>query len=327
MRRETPVPGLLLAVLACAGCLSLTPEETRTLEKAGKAGYTLESPPPDFRPPFDDVAVAGLNALPGVGNFYLAAQGGGGIHWLLGTGNLLLWPFSPVWSVYEGYADARTLNKRALAEFWETHPDIPDNVRPPAAPRKSAGKRTSRDSGLKSAPAAEPQKIETPPFDIVSEKPYDDGRAVYRVSILDSSKTAFDIERLVRPDIERIVRDAFVSGNPGISPEAVRVSVVPDFGSGRTILFTATAFSVELASDGWSYSADTRRGTVRLRVGGRVDAKTARLWARQNIADIVRDKNVALSADEESPPPGATFQSLNESLDKGILTIDFAVVD
>ena len=66
---------------------------------------------------------------------------------------------------------------------------------------------------------------------------------------------------------------------------------------------------------------------MQLHVGGQVDAMSARLWARQNISNIVRDKNVALSADTDTPPPGAVFQSLNETFDKGILTIEFAVVD
>ncbi len=342
MRRGTHALGLLLPALACAGCLSLTPAERQALESAERAGYSLEFPPTDFNPPVDGTTAAGLNGLPGIGNFYLATRGGGGIQWLLGAGNLLLWPFSPIWSVYEGYADAETLNRRALAKFWEAHPGLPRKNLVPAAPEitarkhpaeeRPAEKRTTaesgRESGRRTAPApVKPPKPERPPFDIVSTEPYKDGRAVYRVSILDPSKTAFEIERLVRPDIERIVRDAFASGNPDIPPESIRVSVVPDFGSDRTILFTAVAFSAELASDGWTYSSETRRGTVQLHVGGRVDARTARLWARHNIASIVRDKNAALSPDEETPPLGAAFQSLSESLDKGILTIEFAVVD
>lgn len=345
MRRGTLALGSLLPVLACVGCLSLTPAERRALETAERAGYTLESPPAGFNPPVDGTAAAGLNALPGIGNFYLATRGGGGTQWFLGAGNLLLWPFSPVWSVYEGYADAETLNRRALAKFWEAHPGLPRVNQAAVAPSRPAIQRpaeerpaenrtaadSGRNSGRRSASAPvrspKPEQPERPPFDIVSSEPYKDGRAVYRVTILDPSKTAFDIERLVRPDIERIVRDAFASGNPDIAPESIRVSVVPDFGSDRTIRFTAVAFSAELSSDGWTYSSETRRGTVQLHVGGRVDARTARLWARQNIASIVRDKNVALSADEETPPPGAAFQSLSESLDKGILTIEFAVVD
>ena len=289
-------------------------------------GYSLSNPPADFRPPVDEGAAAGLNVLPGIGNFYLAVRGGGGAQWLLGAGNFLLWPFSPVWSVFEGYADARTINGRALVEYWKDHSAV--GLSPAGSPvpvRLSPTDALARpDRPSAPPPAAESARA---PFDVASVEPYANGHASYRVSILDPSKTAFDIERLVRPEIERVVRDAFISGNPGVVPETVRVSVVPDFGSDRTILFAATAFSAELASDGWTYNAETRRGTMQLRVGGQVDAMSARLWARQNIASIVRDKNVALSADTDTPPPGASFQSLNETFDKGILTVEFAVVD
>ena len=319
MNRFLPSP-IILALLG-AGCLSLTPEETKTLERLRRSGYTLDSPPADFKPPTDSGVAAGLNVLPGIGNFYLAHQGGGGMQWALGAGNLLLWPFSPLWSVAEGYSDARTLNRRALAAYGDLHPDLPPHPVPVSSP---VAFPSTPDMQTPEQFRATPSP---PPYDITTVESYTGGRAVYRVTIQDPSKTAFDIERIVRPEIERIVREAFESESFVTDRDSVRVAVIPDFCENRTILFTAMAFSAEPVADGWTYDADSRRGTVRLRVTGRVDADAARRWARQNIANIVRDKNIALSSDAGTPPPlGATFRSLGESLEDGILTVEFEAV-
>ena len=48
-------------------------------------------------------------------------------------------------------------------------------------------------------------------------------------------------------------------------------------------------------------------------------------WARENIAAVVTDKNVLLTAGER-PPEGATFRSLDENFSDGILTVEFEAV-
>jgi hypothetical protein len=228
--------------------------------------------------------------------------------------------------VAEGYSDARTLNQRALAAYGMLHPDLPDRLQetPQTSEFPASNAPAVADMGVQPHAPAEPSP---PPYDITTVESYADGRAVFRVAIQDPSKTAFDIERLVRPEIERIVREAFESESVLTDLNSVRVAVIPDFRENRTILFTATAFSAEPVADGWSYDAVSRRGTVRLRIMGRVDADAARRWARQNIASIVRDKNIAISADSGTPPPsGAIFRSLGESLEDGILTVEFEAV-
>lgn len=320
------LPPLIILVILAAGCLSLTPEETLKLERLRLSGYTLESPPPDFKPAANSGVVAGLNILPGIGNFYLAHQGGGGMQWALGTGNLLLWPFSPLWSVAEGYADARTLNQRALAAYGAAHPDLSGQSEGTTPNSGAPGENTpaSQGGGTQLPVPATPS---TPAYDITTVESYANGRAVYRVTIQDPAKTAFDIERMVRPELERIVRDAFEAESFVTDRNAMRVVVIPDFGENRTIVFTAMAFSAEPIADGWAYDAVSRRGTVRLRITGRVDADTVRRWARQNIAVIIRDKNIALSVDADSLPPEAIFRSLGESFENGVLMVEFEVVE
>lgn len=319
-------PYTILLPLLLSGCLSLTPEEIQNLDRMKRSGYTLENPPPDFEPPMNSGAAAGLNALPGAGNFYLACHGGGGMQWVLGAGNLLLWPVSPLWSVAEGYSDARTLNRRALAAYGKLHPELPNRTTETIF-ATDASARTDPAARTQGAEASIGPSSSPPPYDITTDEPYSDGRAVFRVVILDPTKTAFDIERIVRPEIERIVREAFESESVLMDVNSVRVAVIPDFREDRTILFTATAFSAKPVADGWRYDASSRRGIVRLRIMGHVEPEAARHWARQNIANIVRDKNIALSADSGTPlPSGAIFRSSNESLKDGILTVEFEAV-
>ena len=123
MNRSVACAAAFTAFL-CSGCLSLTTDETRTMEEIGRSGFSLETPPAGFVPPVGSYTAAGLNALPGIGNFYLATHGGGNWQWALGAGNLLLWPFSPLWAVCEGYADARTVNSRSLVRYWNDNPGL-----------------------------------------------------------------------------------------------------------------------------------------------------------------------------------------------------------
>ena len=216
---------LALPFMLCMGCLSLSPGEHQALERLRQTGYSLESPPPEFIAPVDKRTAAGLNALPGIGNFYLATRGGGGTQWLIGTGNLLLWPISPAWSIIEGYADARTINKRALAAYCDRRPPV-DPIPGPGVP-----------------PSSEP------------------------------------------------------------NPSVVRPLTLS-----------------------WNYDSDTRMGKVILKIPTSMSPTDAKRWARENIAAIVSDKNVAIDVGQ-APPTGATFRSLSESFENGVLTIEFAKIE
>lgn len=300
-----------LAMLAVAGCMSLSSEERRLLGKLEEHGYGVASPPPGFKAPVEVWTAAGLNALPGVGNFYLAYEGGGTWQWVLGTANLLLWPISPCWAVVEGGWDARTMNQRALVAFCREK--ARDGKKLPS--RTSTGKKSGASGGVS-------EKSAQAPYEIATEEAFADGRAVYRVTITDPGMTAFDVVRLVKPEIETILRDAFATWMPGFPPDAIRAYVVPEFAENRVVRFRGWAFAMKPIAEGWSYDPETRRGVARFRISGGMPPDEAKRWARENIEAIVQEKNVALKAGM-SPPDGARYWSLGETLQDGVLTVEF----
>ena len=83
---------------------------------------------------------------------------------------------------------------------------------------------------------------------------------------------------------------------------------------------TGKAVVLSLAVDSLRYDHYTRRGTVRMRIGEN-QFEDARRYARKNIELIVRDKNIALSADVI--PPAARFRILGESLKGNVLEMNF----
>lgn len=310
-------PTVLVAALSsllCGGCLSLSPDEIRTLERVGQAGYSLERPPDGFVPAASDRKAACLNALPGIGNFYLAANGGGGLQWVLGTGNLLLWPISPAWSIVEGYSDARTINKRALAAYCITHPDlwgnpdIPDDQPPPPSP------------------PPDPRPSSKPLYMIVGIEPQNNGQYVVRAEVEDRSKT-FQIINAIKSDVRNLVRDDFASQHAAIKPDDIRESLkYKTEEDGKIVVFTAWAFSVRPVEDGWNYDPITRKGQFRLRVMGGMPVSETKRWARENISAIVSEKNVVIEAGK-APPKGAKFRSLDENFSEGILTVEFETIE
>lgn len=316
-----------LALTLCAGCMVLSTEERVHLGRLEERGYSVASPPAGFEAPVEAWTVAGLNVLPGIGNFYLAAKGGPGWQWAMGVGNLLLWPISPLWAVPEGGMDARTLNERALLAYCRGLTQESRNEAPREGGRASGGKGRNAPGGDIQAARRADAKPEKAKYEIVTEEAFSGGRAVFRVDIRDNALTAFQIVREVRPEIEQVLRDAFAAETPGVEANSLRVYVVPEFCADRSIRFRGWAFAVRpLAADGWQYDPKTHRGKVRLRISEGMPAEESKRWARENIAAIVREKNVALETDK-TPPPNVLFQSLSESLENGVLTVEFEAME
>ncbi len=149
------------------------------------------------------------------------------------------------------------------------------------------------------------------------------GWSIYRITILDEDKTAFDINKLAKPEILRELRDEYISCHPDVQADVVNAhaSYVTDPADGRVLVYSGVAFAVQPV-DRMEYDAETRRGTIRLRVSDHLDLKAARAWARENIEKIVSEKNIVLEHGK-SLPVGATYRSLDEVLENGILTIGF----
>lgn len=70
------------------------------------------------------------------------------------------------------------------------------------------------------------------------------------------------------------------------------------------------------------YDSSTRRGKVAVRVAP-AHYRLAREWARHNIAELARDKNVRLTL--EALPPDAVFTLGHEKYENGILEMEFEV--
>ena len=215
-------PTVLVAALSsllCGGCLSLSPDEIRTLERVGQAGYSLERPPDGFVPAASDRKAACLNALPGIGNFYLAANGGGGLQWVLGTGNLLLWPISPAWSICEGYADAKTINKRALAAYCDKYPNLCIN---PAIPAEQQQQKPPTQEKVESEPPPPPPPVK--PHYRIEEWKYDSvsRKGQVRIRAIDGMPTS-EAKQWARENISAIVSEKNIVIEAGkVPPEGAK---------------------------------------------------------------------------------------------------------
>lgn len=269
-------------VLIATGCVSLSLKERQQLGRLAEHGYDISSPPAGFEAPLNVWTVAGLNALPGVGNFYLASNGGGGLQWVLGTVNLLLWPISPCWAVAEGGLDALTLNKRALLEFCRERAQRGEKLPAGTTARTPAGRKEIHATGKGHAAGAVNVRPRAP-YEITTEEAFSMGRAVFRVSIVDSGLTAFDVVRMVKPEIETILRDALAAKMPGLPQDAIRTYVVPEFAENRVIRFRGWAFAMKPIADGWRYDPETRRGVARFRLSGGMPTEEAKRWARETL--------------------------------------------
>ncbi len=163
-------------------------------------------------------------------------------------------------------------------------------------------------------------------YEVVGITMSENGQCEVRVRIADKSKT-FDIGWAVEPDVKRRIREDFVNRHPGTGIQYVREMVEWETEEeGAILVYRGWAFSARPVSDGWTYDDGSRRGTVRLRISEGMPAEEAKRWARENIEAIVKEKNVALEAGTE-PPSGAMYRSLGESLEDGVLTVEFEAVE
>lgn len=108
---------ILLVVSLFQGCASISRSDRAMLRQIeycglGKTDEQVKKP----------VMAGVLNLLPGIGNFYLATGTEQGDQWIYGTGNLLLWPISPIWGVPEAAIDAGTINKLETVYYYQYDP-------------------------------------------------------------------------------------------------------------------------------------------------------------------------------------------------------------
>ena len=170
------------------------------------------------------------------------------------------------------------------------------------------------------------RKPEGPPYNI--EKTTDvSGRTVWRVAILHSQLTAFDVDGEVKPRILRELRDDFAGRNPHVPRRKINAfATYTTEDGGRTLVYVGVAESLIPSLESLTYSAETHRGTVTMRLADGADRRRSEEFVNDNISAIVCDKNVVLTAGER-PPDGATYQYLDENFADGVLTVEFEAVE
>ncbi len=153
-----------------------------------------------------------------------------------------------------------------------------------------------------------------------------DGSPVWRVSIIDEAKTGLEIAALVRPKILGELRDEYLARHPSAKADNVHAAAeYKTADGGKTLAFTGAAFELRPVVNGWSYDEESRRGAIRLQAPEDVSPALLRRWTKENIAEIVKDKNVTIPAGAAAPTD-ARFLLLSESLENGILTVEFEAI-
>ena len=107
----------LMVVTLGSGCVTLTPTQQAKLREVKSAGLVEDQVQKK-----NAVAAGLLNLLPGVGNFYLAVGTDEWPQWILGGVDLVLWPYSALWAVPQGFVDGVNVNKKATADYYAKDP-------------------------------------------------------------------------------------------------------------------------------------------------------------------------------------------------------------
>lgn len=140
---------------------------------------------------------------------------------------------------------------------------------------------------------------------------------------LEGGGTLDDTEK-IRSRIRRQLVKEYLSANPYDDARDARISFLSWRQTGETIAGSAAVMKVSVARV--EYDAASRRGKVAVRLDGK-DVAAARVWALDNIAELVPSKNVVLDAGK-APPSGATFKIGSERMTgDGLLEIEFTTLD
>ena len=172
----------------------------------------------------------------------------------------------------------------------------------------------SRDAGRSSAPIAEIDgKFEVVDFKRDSEHRYAfalKGRGVSAISLKET--------HALKKSLRAMMRDDYMASFPDVSVDSLIVDF-PEF-SLRDGMVTGNAEVLSIAVESLRYDSNTRKGTMRVRIGEN-QLEASRRYARKNIETLVRDKNIALEA--RDIPPAAVFYLLEEKAEGHILELTF----
>jgi hypothetical protein len=123
MQKIKSIALVLCAVSVLSACSSVSSSDKEFLREISAVGIS-----PEDQQVKNPILAGGLNVLPGFGNFYLAMGTSEDSQWLYGTLNLLFWPLSVTWGIPEAAIDAKTINKKATAYYYQYDPDGKDKL-------------------------------------------------------------------------------------------------------------------------------------------------------------------------------------------------------
>lgn len=139
-----------------------------------------------------------------------------------------------------------------------------------------------------------------------------------------SGNGTFDVTDKVKSAIRRQLMKEFLAANGYDGADNVRISFPFWRQQESAIVGSVVAFKMSVVRG--EYDEATGRGKIVVRLDGR-DMKAAREWTRENIAELVADKNVTLVAGK-SPPPGAHYKIGSERITQdALLEVEFSMRD
>lgn len=226
------------------------------------------------------------------------------------------------WARHETAIMAQVSMRECSGEGEETTPELTRQ-----ALRGLAGQGNRFDVNLSENAGSEEADNGVAGWEILQIRPTRDGKYAVRVHLTDSARRS-EAAREVAAEVRRRIREDYANRHPSVRVVDVRdwVKWKPDGEDPCVLLLAGWAFSARPLADGWTYDDESRRGMVRLRISDGMPEEEAKRWARENIEIIVKEKNVELEAGK-APPPGALYRSLGESLENGVLTVEFEALE
>ena len=143
------------------------------------------------------------------------------------------------------------------------------------------------------------------------------GNGLINATIKMSGECSIEAFFEIQQKFEESLRNAYRRAHPSVKADSLVVDVRPSLDNGR---ISGRAAVLTITPEALSYDAVTRRGRLSVRFSPG-QAEWAREWARRNIENLVRDKNILLTTGER-PPPGH-YTSLSEKWNGDILEIEF----
>lgn len=136
-----------------------------------------------------------------------------------------------------------------------------------------------------------------------------------------------EADRALLPLVCGELKESFLRNNPDVDPGSVRATADYETRDGRrTLVYTASAFTMQPVLLKLAYDDQSRRGSISYRISAHGNGDAAFGYAQRTIAELALRENVVLEAGKEAPP-GAKYKLLDQRLEDDVLTIEFMLVE